>query len=89
MMYDFECYLNRHFKRSQSCFFMPCAPQSIQEEDQKAALFAGLFHFVAQKLRNQYQDCAVFGNHVEERFSLSCGAWVVKRLLLSMHSIKL
>jgi hypothetical protein len=67
MMYGFECYLNRHFERSQFCFIMPCAPQPIPEEDQKAALFAGLFLFVMQKLRNQYQDCVAFGNHVEER----------------------
>jgi hypothetical protein len=31
---------------SKSCFFMPCSPQSIREEDQLWALFAGLFSFM-------------------------------------------
>jgi hypothetical protein len=43
IVYGLEGYLNRNIEISQSCFFMPCAPQSIQEEAQKAALFAGLF----------------------------------------------
>jgi len=41
-IYTVRAYLLRNVSLSQSCFFMPCAPQSMSEWDQAGALFVGL-----------------------------------------------
>jgi hypothetical protein len=72
MMYGAGAYLSRDIVFSKSCFFMPCAPQSIREEDQKAALFAGLFLFVGWEIvpfimRKFRERRAAFDGFVEEQ----------------------
>jgi hypothetical protein len=53
VIYVFKAYLHLGSNASKSCFFMPCAPQSIVEEDQLVGLLVGLmflgaeiYHFV-------------------------------------------
>ncbi|KGO39666.1 hypothetical protein PEX1_093010 [Penicillium expansum] len=73
--YVFVAYVTRSVKASHSCFFMPCAPQSINEEDQLFALFAGLLLFVGwevipvlvKEFRKRYRDREEFVQHMEER----------------------
>jgi hypothetical protein len=73
--YIVEAYLTRRAKASQSCFFMPCAPQSVNEEDQLFALFVGLLLFfgwevipnVAKEFRKRYRDRQEFVEDMEER----------------------
>ncbi|KAJ5788244.1 hypothetical protein N7457_003234 [Penicillium paradoxum] len=68
-------YVARSVKASQSCFFMPCAPQSINEEDQLFALFAGLLMFLGWEIipvlvkgfRKRYRDRQESIEHMEER----------------------
>ncbi|KAG4441646.1 hypothetical protein IFR05_002853 [Cadophora sp. M221] len=43
--YIYKAYLQRSSKPSQSCFFMPCAPQSITELDQAMEFTAGVVSF--------------------------------------------
>jgi hypothetical protein len=58
---------------SESCFFMPCSPQSIKDEDQIYALLAGIFLFVGlevfppafRRLRQWYRDNGLFVQMVE------------------------
>jgi hypothetical protein len=45
--YVFKAYLGRSADRSKSCFFMPCAPQSILDEDKLQTLVAGSALFFA------------------------------------------
>ncbi|KAJ5473497.1 hypothetical protein N7475_003063 [Penicillium sp. IBT 31633x] len=73
--YVIKAYLVRSVKRSQSCVFMPCAPQSINEEDQLFALFAGLLLFLGWEIlpvlvrgfKKRYRDRQEFVQHMEER----------------------
>ncbi|KAJ6124696.1 hypothetical protein N7471_012013 [Penicillium samsonianum] len=73
--YAFMAYVTRSVKASHSCFFMPCSPQSINEEDQSFALFAGLLLFVGwevipiivKEFRKRYRDRREFVQHMEER----------------------
>jgi hypothetical protein len=59
---------------SESCFFMPCSPQSIKDEDQIYALLAGIFLFVGleafppafKRLRQWYRDNRLFVQMVED-----------------------
>jgi hypothetical protein len=65
---------NGYFRRnpetriSESCFFMPCSPQSIKDEDQIYSLLAGIFLFVGlevfppafRRLRQWYRDNRLF-----------------------------
>lgn len=63
---------------SQSCFFMPCAPQSITEIDQVFVLFLGLFSFIvveivvprARKFRKQRRERRLFEQEVERRIEM-------------------
>ena len=58
---------------SESCFFMPCSPQSIKDEDQIYALLAGIFLCVGlevfppafRRLRQWYRDNRLFVQMVE------------------------
>ena len=43
--YVLEAYVARNINISGSCFFKPCAPQSIKDGDQLFSLFAGLCLF--------------------------------------------
>jgi hypothetical protein len=59
---------------SESCFFMPCAPQTIKEEDQLYALLAGLLALgfelvvpVFKKLRDVFRERRLFIQDVEGR----------------------
>ncbi|ORY14707.1 hypothetical protein BCR34DRAFT_585668 [Clohesyomyces aquaticus] len=45
IVYILKAYFHLGSSVSQSCVYMPCAPQSISELDQAAALLAGLFSF--------------------------------------------
>lgn len=73
--YAFVAYVTRSVKASHSCFFMPCAPQSINEEDQLFALFASLLLFVGwevipivvKEFRKRYRDPQEFVQDMEER----------------------
>lgn len=73
--YAFVAYVTRSVKASHSCFFMPCAPQSINEEDQLFALFASLLLFVGwevipivvKEFRKRYRDRQEFVRDMEER----------------------
>jgi hypothetical protein len=77
--YAFKAYVSRATSPSQSCFFMPCAPQSITETDQAFALLAGLFSFVVpefgipviQRVRAQYRERRLFRQDVERRIELA------------------
>ena len=59
---------NPEARISESCFFMPCSPQSIKDEDQIYALLAGIFLFVGlevfpsafRRLRQWYRDNRLF-----------------------------
>jgi hypothetical protein len=44
------------FNYSESCFFMPCASQSISDEDQLYSLFAGLAIFLAFEVGAPFYD---------------------------------
>jgi hypothetical protein len=65
------------FVHSESCFFMPCAPQSISETDQAGALFIGLFLFIGvevafplyARLKRRYADYERFRRTVDRRFA--------------------
>ena len=46
LKYVFKAYPLRRIDPSRSCFFMPCAPQSISDSDQAGPLFVGLILFV-------------------------------------------
>lgn len=67
-------YVPRWSKASQSCFFMPCAPQSINEKDQLFALFAGLvlllgwevIPVLTAEFSKRYRDRQEFVQHMEE-----------------------
>lgn len=52
IVYIFAAYFHLVSSPSQSCFFMPCAPQSILELDQSFSLFAGIFALLAGDLGN-------------------------------------
>lgn len=73
--YAFVAYVTHSVKASRSCFFMPCAPQSINEEDQLFALFASLLLFVGwevipivvKEFRKRYRDRQEFVRDMEER----------------------
>jgi hypothetical protein len=62
---------------SQSCFFMPCAPQSIRDEDQSYALFAGLLLVIGvevvwpsiSELKRRYRENRAIVSLVESTFS--------------------
>lgn len=62
-------------KISESCFIMPCAPQSITDGDQLFSLFAGLcLSFLGEvypvlwaRLKKQYDERKQFFQHVEGR----------------------
>ncbi|OCK82609.1 hypothetical protein K432DRAFT_215740 [Lepidopterella palustris CBS 459.81] len=55
---------------SQSCFFMPCSPQSIFEWDQAFALFLGIFLFVGMEalphIRKKWKEEKLFEQYVAE-----------------------
>jgi hypothetical protein len=74
IVYIFEGYLGLGSNASESCFFMPCAPQTIKEEDQLYALLAGLFALgyelalpLYKKLRQGYRERRLFVQDVEGR----------------------
>lgn len=46
IQYVFKAYLSQTVDRSKSCFFMPCAPQAITDEDQLQTMVAGLSLFL-------------------------------------------
>ena len=59
-----DAYIFRSSKASESCFFMPCAPQTMKDEDQLFALFAAVFAFVMceilpvvlEQLKKRFRD---------------------------------
>jgi len=73
--YVWEGYFHRNPKTqvSESCFFMPCSPQSIKDDDQIYALLAGVFLFVGLEglppafkyLRRRYRETRRFVQLVE------------------------
>jgi len=71
----FKANVARTVKASQSCFFMPCAPQSINEENQLFALFAGLLIFlgwevlpmIVKEFKKRCRDRKEFLRLMEER----------------------
>jgi hypothetical protein len=73
VIYIFQAYFHLGSNASESCFFMPCAPQSISEEDQKYALFVGLFAFlgyegfplVSKELKGWYREIRLFVQRME------------------------
>jgi hypothetical protein len=75
VVYDFKEYLHLGSNVSESCFFMPCAPQSISDEDQMYALLAGLFCLFGfevlpplfKEMRKRYKDRRSFVREVEAR----------------------
>ncbi|RFU25614.1 hypothetical protein B7463_g10728, partial [Scytalidium lignicola] len=75
VIYIFKGYLHLGSNVSESCFFMPCTPQSISDEDQIYALLAGLFALVGfellppilRKLRKEYRDRRLFEEDVKRR----------------------
>jgi hypothetical protein len=89
--YVFKAYVTRSVKASKSCFFMPCAPQSIKEEDQLFALFAGLSLFVGwevlpvltKQFKKRYRDRKEFVQDVENRMR----QLQMRRLLMWRYSV--
>jgi hypothetical protein len=77
--YVFKVYLTRSRSPSQSCFFMPCAPQSITETDQAFALLAGIFSIVVpefgiplfQRLLAEHRARILFQKDVERRIEMA------------------
>jgi hypothetical protein len=77
--YACQAYLIRSVSVSQSCFFMPCAPQSITENDQAFALLAGLFAFLVpevgipfvHRIRENRRTRLEFLQDVDRRFELA------------------
>jgi hypothetical protein len=77
VVYIFKGYLHLGSEVSESCFFMPCTPQSISDEDQIYALLAGLFSLVGfellppvlRKLQEKNRDQRLFEEDVERRLS--------------------
>jgi len=75
VVYIFKGYLHIGSNVSESCFFMPCSPQSITDEDQMYALLAGLFSFfgfevlpsVSKELRKRWKDKRLFVQDLEGR----------------------
>jgi len=75
VLYAFKGYLHMGSSVSESCFFMPCAPQSISDEDQMYALLAGLFCLFGfevlpplfKEMRKRYKDRRSFVREVEAR----------------------
>ncbi|KAK0658050.1 hypothetical protein B0T16DRAFT_71656 [Cercophora newfieldiana] len=55
-------------KDSDCCFLMPCAPQSISETDQAAALFIGLFLFVGVEIAMPLYKRVKLGHGVKAEF---------------------
>jgi hypothetical protein len=78
IVYFFMAYITRGTSLSQSCFFMPCAPQSIAETDQAFTILAGVFSFVVpefvipliQQIRANRRTRILLGD-VERRIELS------------------
>ena len=76
--YVWKAYVTRQASISKSCFFMPCAPQSIAENDQAYALLAGLFSFIVpeialpflQRVRARRRERAQFLQETERRIEL-------------------
>ncbi|KAH6700672.1 hypothetical protein BKA61DRAFT_582636 [Leptodontidium sp. MPI-SDFR-AT-0119] len=85
--YIWEAYFrrNRNAWISESCFFMPCAPQSIKEDDQIYPLIASVLLFVGlevapvalKNLRRRYGENRAFLRVVE-------GAFEMRRRVLSV-----
>jgi hypothetical protein len=48
--YIFKAYLSHSTTPSQSCYFMPCAPQKILDHDQIGALFVGIIIFLGAEV---------------------------------------
>jgi hypothetical protein len=75
VVYAFKGYLHMGSSVSESCFFMPCAPQSISDEDQMYALLAGIFCLFGfevlpplfKEIRKRYKDRRSFVRGVEAR----------------------
>jgi hypothetical protein len=75
VVYVFKAYLRLGSNVSESCFFMPCAPQSIKEEGQLYPLLVGLFSLFAfeilppifGELRQRYRENRLFVQDVQGR----------------------
>ncbi|PVH80533.1 hypothetical protein DL98DRAFT_532069 [Cadophora sp. DSE1049] len=77
-MYINAAYFTKGSSPSQTCFFMPCAPQSIAELDQALGLTAGIFSFFVvevgypylQRKKRQRRERREFEQETARRFEL-------------------
>jgi len=73
--YVFKGYLLSGPVHSESCFFMPCAPQSISDTDQAGALFLGIALFIGVEvspplygmLKHKYREDEGFRRVINKR----------------------
>jgi len=81
--YIYQVYFHATSSPSHSCFFMPCAPQKIGENDQAYSLFSGLFSLVVievlvpwlvRQLRKEWLEKGLFEQEVGERIELATRA---------------
>jgi hypothetical protein len=75
VIHVYKGYLTRQLDSSQSCFFMPCAPQSLGDSDQMYSLLFGVLSFFFDVLsslykwiKKRYEDKAFVG-HMSSRFT--------------------
>lgn len=77
--YIFQGYLKHGSVYKQSCFFMPCAPQSIAEFDQTLGLVVGLFVLVVLEgvlpyrrwRKKKKKEQRAFEQEIDERVEMS------------------
>ncbi|KAJ5736779.1 uncharacterized protein N7483_001904 [Penicillium malachiteum] len=75
IVYVSKAYLSGSVERSKSCFFMPCAPQSITDEDQLQPLVVGLalllgfdlLPVIWRKVKARYAERKEFVRDTERR----------------------
>ena len=81
--YIYQVYFHATSSPSHSCFFMPCAPQKIGENDQAYSLFSGLFSlvvievlvpWVVRRLRKEWLEKRLLEQEVGERIELATRA---------------
>ena len=66
MRYVWEAYIVRRASSSRSCYFMPCAPQSISDLDQLTPLFVGLFLLVVTEIAPLLHEALLKRKHRQE-----------------------
>jgi hypothetical protein len=77
--YIFSAYFRWRSSPSQSCYFMPCAPQPISDMDQAFTLFLGLFSLFfieygvpyIRKIRKERREMLLFEEEVRGRIQMS------------------